>query len=309
MALNLVHFGDVHFPGVLRGWDARDIFSKKLVGLVNVKLLGRGRSFRHANAIVEAMLTDIRLSPPDAMIFSGDATMLALPLEFDNAAARLGVRDPELPPGFAVPGNHDYYTLRSGRSGDFERAFAPWQRGEHLAGQLYPFAHRVGHVWLIGVNSAHQRHGLGASGKIGSAQLNRLRTLCAGLAPGLRLLVTHYPLRNARGELEGASHRLLDHAAALTAARDCGIALWLHGHIHKPFVLTPTAAIPFPIICCGSATQTHHRVYNRYRIEGSKLRMTRREYDPDTGAFRDGERVELELGDGPAAVNRPAGPW
>ena len=295
MPTNLLHFSDVHFPGALRGWSARDIFSKKLVGLANVKFLGRGRSFLRAKRIVGAILADAKANPPDALVFSGDATMLAIPHEFVHAAETLGVGDPELPQGFAVPGNHDYYTPHAGRAGGFEKAFAPWQVGERIAEHHYPFARRVGHVWLIGVNSAHQRHGLGASGKIGGAQLNRLRELCAGLAPGPRILVTHYPLRKANGELEGKSHRLLDHAAALGAAKDCGIGLWLHGHIHHPFVLIPSAAIPFPIIDAGSATQEKRHAHNRYSIEGFELTMVRRIYDPDAHGFRDAERVVLEL--------------
>ena len=296
MALNLVHFSDVHFPGMLRGWRPRDVFGKKLVGLFNVKFLGRGRSFRHANAIVEAMLAEIRESPPDAILFSGDATMLALRQEFANAAARLGVGDPELPQGFAVPGNHDYYTRHAELAGGFERAFAPWQTGERIDGHHYPFARRVGPVWLIGVNSSYQRFGFGASGKIGAPQLDRLRALCAGLSPGPRILVTHYPLRDADGHIELPTHRLRDHAAALEAAKACDIDLWVHGHIHKPFVLVPGAAIPFPVICVGSATQEHRWFFNRYRIEGSTLTMTRRVYEPNAGAFRDGEVLESGLG-------------
>jgi len=295
MPTNLLHFSDVHFPGALRGWSARDILSKKMVGLFNVKFMGRGRSFLRAKRIVEAILADAKADPPDALVFSGDATMLAIPHEFVHAAETLGVWDSDLPPGIAVPGNHDYYTPYAGRSGGFENAFAPWQVGERIAGHHYPFARRVGHVWLIGVNSAHQRHRIGASGKIGAAELLRLRELCSRLSPGPRILVTHYPLRKADGGLEGLSHRLRDHAAALEAAKDCGIGLWLHGHIHHPFVLTPGPAIPFPVINAGSATQEKHHAHNRYSIDGFNLTMVRRIYDPDAHAFRDDERVEMEL--------------
>ncbi len=295
MALNLVHYSDVHFPGMLRGWGPRDVLGKKLVGWFNVKFLGRGRRFRHANACVEAMMAEIREAPPDAIVFSGDATMLALKGEFANAAKRLGVTDPALPQGFAVPGNHDYYTRHAELAGVFEQAFAPWQTGDRIEGHYYPFARRVGDVWLIGVNSSYQKFGLGASGKIGEPQLARLRTLCAGLSSGLRILVTHYPLRNAHGRVEHPTHRLRDHVTALQTAKECGIALWVHGHIHAPFVLKPGAAIPFPVICAGSATQEHLWSFNRYRIEGQNLTMTRRVYELALGAFRDAETLEMKL--------------
>jgi len=301
MALTLVHYSDVHFPGMLRGWRPGDLFSKKLVGWVNVKFFGRGRRFRFANEIVTALLADIRADLPDAILFSGDATMLALRREYENAAERLGVRDADLPQGFAVPGNHDYYTHMARRGLGFERragfeaAFTPWQVGERVDEHYYPFARRVGDVWLIGVNSSYQRFGLGASGRIGSAQMERLRKLCSGLSPGLRIMVTHYPLRDSKGHVERASHRLNDHAAALEAAIECRIALWVHGHIHRPFVLVPGAAIPFPVICAGSATQEHLWSYNRYRIDGVNLSMTRREYDSDAKAFREVETRGMEL--------------
>ena len=119
MPTTLLHFSDVHFPGDLRGWSPRDVFSKKMVGLFNVKVLGRGRTFLRAKRIVEAILADAKANPPDALIFSGDATMLAIPHEFVHAAETLGVWDSDLPPGIAVPGNHDYYTPYAGRSGGF----------------------------------------------------------------------------------------------------------------------------------------------------------------------------------------------
>jgi len=294
MPVRLAHFSDVHLTANPLGWRVRDLFTKRLLGILNVKLLGRGHRFQHAPMIVDAMMTEIRDGDFDQIVFSGDATTLAFESEFGHAARRLGVGTI---PGVTVPGNHDYYTARSVAAGAFERHFAPWLDGERVDGAMYPFAKRVGHVWLICVNSSYPRPiNIGASSTIGSEQLNRLRVLCSRLDPGPRVLVTHYPLRTAAGKVERRSHRLLDHKAALDVAKECGIGLWLHGHIHTGFVLPASDTIPFPVICAGSATQLNRWSYNLYSIEGTHLTMQRRVFDLELRNFCDGERYEMQLG-------------
>lgn len=295
--VKLVHYSDVHLTAVKLGWTRRDFLSKKVTGWVNVRLLGRGRRFRHAPAAALALVDDVRTRGYDHVVFSGDATTLAFDNEMSGAALALGVGADGVPPGIAVPGNHDYYTRWAHTSGAFEKHFTAWQGGLRVDGHTYPFAQKVGHVWLIGVNSSKANWWtFDASGRVGEPQLERLRKLCAVLEPGPRVLVTHYPLRTSRGKLEVRSHRLRDHQPALAAAVECGISLWLHGHIHKPYRLTPTAAIPFPVICAGSATQTHRWSYNEYEIEGSRLIGVRREFDLTAGKYADAERFEFDLG-------------
>ena len=295
--LRLLHYSDVHLTVPSLGWRPRDVLSKKAVGWVNVKLLGRGYRFRHAATVADAMIADARQRGHDAIVFSGDATKLAFEPEFAFAAERLGVGDSALPPTVAVPGNHDYYTRRDARAGKFERHFGPWLDGERIGDHLYPFARRVGHVWLVCVNSSHPSLlNTTASATVGAAQLGRLETLCGRLGDGPRILVTHYPLRAASGRVERRSHRLLDHRAALATAVRCGISAWLHGHIHTPFVLPPGETIPFPVICAGSATQTNRWAHNEYVIDGHDLTMTRRVWDAVEGRFREEEPRKLALG-------------
>jgi 3',5'-cyclic AMP phosphodiesterase CpdA len=296
MTLRLLHYSDVHLTVPALGWRPRDWLSKKAIGWVNVRLLGRGFRFRHATTVADAMIADARRRGHDAVVFSGDATKLAFEPEFAFAAERLGVGDGGLPPAVAVPGNHDYYTRRDELSGKFERHFAPWLEGERVGEHLYPFARRVGHVWLICVNSSLPGFfNTSARGRVGHDQLVRLVTLCRALGPGPRILVTHYPLRTAAGKVERRSHRLIDHKAALAAAREAGIGLWLHGHIHHPFVLTPTAAIPFPVVCGGSATQTNRWAHHEYEIDGSEATVLRRLWDPESGTFTETDVARLTL--------------
>ena len=296
--VRLAHFSDVHLSGHRFGWTRRDVLSKKATGWLNVKLLGRGRRFRHAPTVAEALVHEFRTRQFDQLVFSGDATKLAFESEFAAAASRLHVGHPDLPPGIAVPGNHDYYTTQSYLAGYFEKHFAPWQHGERVGEEPYPFARKVGPVWLIAVNSSTPNFWhWDASGAVGEDQLARLRDLGRTLGPGLRVLVTHYPLRAAHGKLEPRPHRLRDHGPVLEAAKEIGVSLWLHGHIHHGFVLRPSAGIPFPVICAGSTTQSKHWTYNDYTITGTKLTAVRRRYDQLAHQFRDGEAFELELED------------
>ena len=299
MVVRLAHFSDVHLTSKPLGWRPRDWFSKRATGWVNVRLLGRGRRFKQAPTVVAAMMRAIRERKPDALVFSGDATGMGFESEFLVAAKALGVGDESLPPAVAVPGNHDYYTRRAVRGGLFEAYFGPWQVGLRVDDQPYPFARRVGDVWLVCANSSTvNRWNWDASGAIGPDQLRRLRLLCALLNPGVRVLVTHYPVRTARGLVEPRVHRLRDHTAALEAASECGIHLWLHGHIHRGFVLKPSGAIPFPVICVGSSTQNNRWGYNEYVISGMALEGVHRVYDPDHGHFKDAGWFQLDLPSG-----------
>jgi len=297
LMLRLLHYSDVHLTARPLGFRLRDLASKRLLGYINVRYLGRGHRFKNAPRVVDAMMADARAGGFDHVIFSGDATKLAFDSEFEHAARRLGVNDPTVPPTLAVPGNHDYYTHRAAMSGRFEAHFCPWLTGETVDGHRYPFARRVGPAWLIGLCSSYPRpfFTCGAGGSVGRAQLERLKTLCGRLSPGPKILVTHYPLRRADGKVERRSHRLLDHRRVLAGVRDLGLSLWLHGHIHTPFVLPASAEIPFPIICAGSATQTGIWAHNEYEIDGAKLNGVRKVFDPATGGFRVAERFALDL--------------
>ncbi len=281
--VRLLHVSDVHVTR--RPRLVRDFAPKRLTGWATGIVTGRRRKFRHAAAVLDVLRREIAARRPDAVVFTGDATTLALHDEFDAAAAGLGVLDPNGPVGVAVPGNHDVYTASA--AGRFEAAFAPWQVGERVGDHHYPFARRVGAVWLVAVNSARtNRRPADSTGEIGAAQLLRLRELCARLAPGPRLVVTHYPLTTAAGEPEPRNRRLVDHAAAAAAAVDSGVAAWLHGHIHAGFMLFPSATVPVLRLCPGSATQRGRLTVCEYMITGAEVRGAWRAFVPAAGAFR-----------------------
>jgi 3',5'-cyclic AMP phosphodiesterase CpdA len=294
--IRLIHFSDIHVSTRPLGWRRADWFSKRVAAWLNLRLLGRGFRFRRASQIVTALAAELHARRPDRVIFSGDATALGFETEVAHAAGLLGVSGPDPLPGLAVPGNHDYCTSRAVKAGAFERYFAPWLAGERVDNAFYPFAQRVGPVWLVAVNSCTANlWAWDASGGVGAEQLDRLRTLLGRLEPGPRILVTHYPVCLANGRPERRTHGLRDLADLLTVAREGSICLWLHGHRHHAYSHPEATGAPFPIICAGSATQNGLWSYGDYAIEGSHFRGLRRVFDPHRTAFRDGESFAIEL--------------
>lgn len=282
--MRFAHISDVHVA-VRSRWRWRDYFSKRLTSWVNLRFRGRGKAFPHTMPLLEALQAELRARQPDLVVFSGDATALGFREEIDQAANLLGVRAAGLPPGFAVPGNHDYLTPLAARSGNFERAFAPWLAGERLDGAPYPFARRVGPAWFIGVNSC-----VGnvlpqdARGRVGAAQLARLERLLAQLSDGPRILVTHYPICRPDGQPEKRYHNLRDLADLVRVAEAGRVALWLHGHRHERYQVVPPG-VSFPVLCAGSTTQRGVESYCEWTLQGGTLRASIRRYEPGRGAF------------------------
>lgn len=294
--VKLVHFSDIHLTARPLGWTVRDMFGKRTTGWFNLNLLGRGDRFKHASSVADVLRNDLATRGYDHLVFSGDASMLGFESELQLAAEVLGVNDTSLPPGIAVPGNHDVYVGRAERKGAFEAAFRPWQQGHRIDNHIYPFAQKVGHVWLIGLKSAKANFWMwDASGRVGEKQLDRLRKLTASLDEGLRIVVSHYPILTEKRRPEQRYHRLRDWKRVRDVAAACGVNLWLHGHRHKWYILPAGENLPFAAICAGSGTQTQRWGYHEYTIDGHKLNGLRRVYDPAATAFRDADTFELKL--------------
>jgi 3',5'-cyclic AMP phosphodiesterase CpdA len=294
--VRLAHFSDVHITSRPLGWRRTDWFSKRVTGWINLRFLGRRYRFRRADDVLTALVTEWRERRPDHVVFSGDATNLGFENEFVRAATLLGLNSPDRFPGIAVPGNHDYYTRAVVAAETFERHFSPWQEGVRVDGAKYPFAQQVGPLWLVGVNSCiPNRWAWDASGLVGREQLDRLGRLLAGLGPGLRILVTHYPVCKASGKREQRAHGLRDLNALVEVAQRGGVCLWLHGHRHGAYYHARPPQAPFPVICAGSATQNGRWSYGEYTIQGNQFHGVRRVFSLTEQRFVDTEPFELEL--------------
>jgi 3',5'-cyclic AMP phosphodiesterase CpdA len=293
-AVRLAHFSDIHITAPTFRWQSGDYFTKRLPGWINYRWLGRRHRFRDADQVLRALVKDLHARTSDRVIFSGDATALGFEEELAEAAAILG-SSPSLP-GLAVPGNHDYYTPAVAQSGIFERYFGSWQKGIRLTDAVYPFAQRVGSVWLVAVNSATgNRWFWDASGGIDSQQLSRLAALLQSLEAGPRILVTHYPVCLADGRPERTNHGLRNLTDLVAVAEKGRICLWLHGHRHGFYCMPRPPAASFPIICAGSATQHGLWSYGEYTLAGRHFHGMRRNYSTTTGGFQNAEEFDLDL--------------
>src|SRR5207245_1128005 len=101
--LRLVHLSDIHLTTKPLGWQAGDFFTKRLPGWINLRWLGREHRFCHGEEVLGFLKAEIKASPPDAIIFSGDATALGFESEMVRAIKLLGVDEPNGLPGLAVP--------------------------------------------------------------------------------------------------------------------------------------------------------------------------------------------------------------
>jgi 3',5'-cyclic AMP phosphodiesterase CpdA len=294
--IRLAHFSDVHITARPLGWKTADWFSKRLTGWMNLRWLGRAYRFRRADEVLAVLMAELQRNPPDRVVFSGDATTLAFEAEFARVTHLLKLTDPNPLPGLAVPGNHDYYLRAVARKGVFERYFAPWQHGERVDGAVYPFAQRVGPVWLVAVNSSTGNFwSWDAGGRVDTAQLDRLDQLLQRLEAGPRILVTHYPLCLATGRPERRTHGLRNVDQLVEVAARGGVCLWLHGHRHGAYYLATPNAAPFPVVCAGSGTQNGRWAYNEYIIEDRQLHGLRRIFSEKNQCFEDAHHFELQL--------------
>jgi 3',5'-cyclic AMP phosphodiesterase CpdA len=294
--IRLSHFSDVHVTSKPLGWELGDWFSKRITGWINLRWLGREFRFRRAEEVLAVLATELKERRPDHIIFSGDATTLGFESEFARAAALLGLANSVALPGLAVPGNHDYYSRAVAAAGLFERYFAPWQTGQRVNGAVYPFAQRVGDLWLVAVNSCTgNRWPWDAAGGVDAAQLDRLGQLLDRLDPGPRILVTHYPVCLASGKRERRTHGLRNVGELVEVAARGKVGLWLHGHRHGPYFLLRPALAPFPVVCAGSATQNGHWSYGEYVIEGRRFHGVRRVFSEANRRFEERDSFDLEL--------------
>jgi 3',5'-cyclic AMP phosphodiesterase CpdA len=296
--IRLAHLSDIHVTSPTLEWQRDDWFNKRMAAWINFRWLGRRFRFRHANEVLSILVRELKERGVDHVVFSGDATALGFESEFKRAADILGVAEAPLLPGLAVPGNHDYCTRWAASSGVFERFFSPWQKGERLDGERYPFAQKVGPVWLVGVNtSTGNRWAWDAGGSAGSEQRERLRRLLAALEPAPRILVTHYPVCLENGARERRNHGLRDLDELVAVAAHGGVRLWIHGHRHDAYHLPTPVLAPFPVICAGSATQTGLWSYREYLVDAKTFHVLRRVFNSAERRFVDAESFDLHFWD------------
>lgn len=261
----LAHLTDPHLP-TPRGQPAMAFANKRLIGLLSWRLR---RRHIHRPEVLATLVSDLKAQRPDHVTVTGDLVNIALPAEFEAAAAWLQALG--TPEGVSVvPGNHDAY-VRVAATASLARWDA-YMRGDGLtSGDGFPFVRRRNGVALIGLTTAEPSPIGMAWGTLGLRQLERLGACLAEArrAGDFRIVLLHH--RPIDAGL--ARHKRLRDAAAFrhVIARE-GAELVLHGHTHRfevgslmaggreiPVVGAPSASAVADAPCGGAQ-------YHLYRI-------------------------------------------
>ncbi|MEO6138565.1 MAG: metallophosphoesterase family protein [Luteimonas sp.] len=240
--------------------------------------------FGRVDAALLAPLVDaVAAACPDLVAVSGDLTQRARSVQFREARAFLD----RLPtPQIVVPGNHDvplYDVLR--------RFAAPLRRfRQHISHDLAPF-YRDDEIAVIGINTA--RSLTFKSGRINARQVSLVAQRFAGLPDSiLRIVVTHHPFdlpgKGEETDIVGRS------ASAMRAFAECGVDLFLSGHLHQSHIGNTTERYAIAghsalIVHAGTASSTRGRgesnAFNVIRAERARIDVETWSWEPDSSAF------------------------
>ena len=248
----LAQVSDPHFQS-LRNVRLRDFLGKRLLGGANLLIL---RRHKHRMPLLQAMGEDLRQRSFDHLALTGDLCNIALVSEWE--AALRWIEALQLGPDrvTVIPGNHDAYVPEVFHDGTFERMFAQYQTADLRGGsESYPFVRIRGEVALICTSTAVPTSGIGAWGRVGGEQMQRLESLL--MSPDVRsrrrvVLIHHPPLVNRPGE----DRNLRDRTAVQALLARTGADLVLHGHDHRDFFnyLSGPDGTRVPVIGAGSAS-------------------------------------------------------
>ncbi|MGC9985191.1 MAG: metallophosphoesterase [Polyangia bacterium] len=288
----LAHVTDLHVRN-FAGARVRDFFGKRAIGSLNLALVRRRK---HRMELLAALGEDLRARPHDHLVVSGDLGNVSLLSEWRAARNWIERTGSSIDNTTVIPGNHDTYVKEVVVSGAFEQLFAAYQRADvRLAADRYPFARLRGEIAIVCANTCVPTGDLGAWGRLGEAQLQRVEALLAApeVRERFRVLVIHHPPVMHRPP---ENRNLRDRAKLAEVLGRVGAELVLHGHDHRD----EFADLPgpdgrrIPVVGAGSAsyagaTDKWSR-YNIYEIDGARVDAFTYAHDSATGAFREVRR-------------------
>lgn len=254
--LRALHFSDLHVDLPPRQFPLGAMLNKRFVGGANL-LLRRRRRFVDSPAKLAQLAAFARAQGVNALLCTGDYTVLGTPPEYRVAREAVGDLVALGLPYATVPGNHDLYLQDAVADGRFERFF-----GDLLPNDMPAYQAATGwpRVCLLGdgaaaicINSARPNPQVWrSSGRIADAELEALGQLLQDpqLQGRFLFLLTHYAPRREDGSPDTWSHGLENADALLALCRGRVHAL-LHGHIHRRFSLVADGV---PVFGAGSVT-------------------------------------------------------
>jgi 3',5'-cyclic AMP phosphodiesterase CpdA len=294
MAFLLAHLSDAHIGPIPRP-SLRELAGKRLTGYANWL---HTRADFHDMGLLARLVEDIAMQKPDHIAMTGDIVNIGLSAEIALARDWLTTLGGPQEVSF-TPGNHDVYVPEAAPR--VAETFAPWTTSE-AAGEGFPYLRRRDGVALIGLSSAVPTAPFVASGRLGTAQLQRLAALLdEARAEGLaRVVMLHHPPhRGGAKPLRG-----LDDAGDFeTVIARHGAELVLHGHNHRISVhRLPGRDGPTPVVGVASASAkagAHYPLaaYNLYSIqrrdEGVAVTARTRGFAGGSGSIEDLGILEL----------------
>lgn len=297
--IRIAHFTDLHVTEKPSRIPWRTLVSKRFLGWVNLAILGRHRVFADAPEIGRALVEDLESLRPDAIVSTGDLTGISLESEFTKAREILAplLKDDRVT---GIPGNHDVYVPSAEMDRLYEKSFGSWTRTDLASDDFprelralypYPLLRRLGEATaLFAIRDVRPAPYHDSSGLVGPAQLAALDALLDHpLARGkTKILALHYGLCRADRSPDGRFHGLRDVPALVEVIRRRGVALVIHGHLHRRFVLTPTEAWPFAIANPGSVAsgKPHHsRAYHILSVDRGRIELEARRLNAASGRF------------------------
>jgi 3',5'-cyclic AMP phosphodiesterase CpdA len=276
-----------------------ELAGKRIGGFVNWHW---NRRHFHLADVLARIVDDLKSCAPDHIAVTGDLINLSLAREFAPARSwleRLGrPQDVTL-----VPGNHDAYVCSKARHP--QRHWAEYMRGDGAAPDRppdFPFVRRRGPVALIGLTTAVPTLPFRATGRLGTAQLERLARLLddLGRTGAFRIVLIHHPPVTRP---QWRSRRLVDGDSFIATLKRHGAELVLHGHEHLDQVRwfeTPQHQVPAVGVPSASGTVGHKydaAAYNLYAIDGSpgawRCEMVARGLDRDGTRIVERKRIVL----------------
>lgn len=299
----LAHLSDIHH-GPLPSAKVGQLMSKRVLGYANWH---RSRSRRHRVDILASIVDHVHAMNHDHIVVTGDLVNIALPLEFEAAAAWLETLG--TPHDVSViPGNHDAYVPVPA-----EQGFLRWRDymsndlpHDNSPPELFPYIRHRGPLCLIGVSSGVPSPFFRATGELGTEQLCALQQILRteGEKGGFRVLMIHHP---PHAHASKARKRLLDSRQLLDILNQEGCELVLYGHNHRfdlSWMKGPTHIVPavgVPSASMIAAVGRHDGGYHSYEFEktgsGLAVRMTRYGADDGGKVGQIGETIDLSDND------------
>ncbi|MBG6208504.1 3',5'-cyclic AMP phosphodiesterase CpdA [Labrenzia sp. EL_126] len=270
----LAHLSDPHL-GPLPDPKLIQLFSKRILGYLNWQ---RNRSKIMGSTYLDQLVEDMKAQEPDHIAVTGDLVNIALPLEI--AGARTWLEELGEPDNVSVvPGNHDAYVpgaVRKARTAWWpymcadEAKRAPPQETRSEA--TYPYVRIRENVALIGVTTGRATAPWFATGRVGSDQAKRLRTILEELGKEnlFRVVMLHHPPFKQATKWH---KRLSDASRVRAVVKRAGAELILHGHTHiDSFEEIEGPDGPVAVVGVPSATSApggHNPAarYNLFKIE------------------------------------------